>query len=194
MGHDAGGITHDVERLLSMTDFSAANPPSAFVDRWISRSRTTVPRGAAALDVACGRGRHSLLMAAAGFHTFGIDIQYDAVLRAKQAAQTAGLELAVACADLTALPLPSGHFHLIVVTRYLDRALFPSLRHALVAGGVLLYETFTERQRDHGRGPTSASHLLRPGELRILTRGMDVLFDEEVSAPEAVARIAARRR
>ena len=177
-----------------MTDFFAANPPSAFIARWVSRPHAQFPLGARALDVAAGRGRHSLLMAAAGFHTIGIDIQYDVVLGVKQAARAAGLDVALVCADLTALPLPRDHFHLIVVTRYLDRALFPALRDALVPGGVLLYETFTERQREHGWGPTSSAHLLQPGELRMLTRGMDVLFDEEVYLPEAVARIAARRR
>lgn len=50
------------------------------------------------------------------------------------------------------------------------------------------------RRREHGRGPTSRAHLLQPGELRMLTRGMNVLFDEEEYLPEAVARIAARRR
>ena len=177
-----------------MTDFFAANPPSAFIARWVSRPHAQFPLGARALDVAAGRGRHSLLMAAAGFHTIGIDIQYDVVLGVKQAARAAGLDVALVCADLTALPLPRDHFHLIVVTRYLDRALFPALRDALVPGGVLLYETFTERQRAHGWGPTSSAHLLQPGELRMLTRGMDVLFDEEVYLPEAVARIAARRQ
>ena len=64
----------------------------------------------------------------------------------------------------------------------------------LVPGGVLLYETFTEHQLRYDRGPRSRAHLLAPGELRLRLRGMDVLFDEEVMAPDAVARIAARRR
>ena len=179
---------------LSMTDFFAANPPSAFIARWVPRVRVEYPHSARALDLAAGRGRHSLLMAGAGFHTIGIDIQYDALLGAKQAAHAAGLDLAMVCADLTTMPLPLNHFHLVVVTRYHDRALFSALRDALVPGGVLLYETFTERQREHGWGPTSGAHLLQPGELRMLTRGMDMLFDEEVYLPEAVARIAVRRR
>ena len=86
------------------------------------------------------------------------------------------------------------HFHVVVVTRYLDRQLFPALRDALVPGGVLLYETFTEHQLRYDRGSRSRDHLLAPGELRTLLRGMDVLFDEEVIAPDAVARVAARRR
>ena len=188
-------MSHDVEGRLSMTDFFATNPPSTFISRWVARLSVEFGSDTRALDVACGRGRHSVVMAAAGFRTTGIDIQYDVLLDAKHAARAAGLNhLSLACADLTRLPLPRDHFNLIVVTRYLDRGMFPALRNALVPGGVLLYETFTERQREHGSGPTSEAHLLRPGELRMLAHGMDVLFDEEVFLPDAVARITARRR
>jgi hypothetical protein len=44
-----------------------------------------------------------------------------------------------------------------------------------------------------GTGPTSADHLLEPGELRREFSGWDVLFYDEVAAPEAVARLAAQR-
>ena len=60
------------------------------------------------------------------------------------------------------------------------------------SGRVVLYETFTTAQRALGTGPTSPDHLLEPGELRQAFDGFEVLFYEEVTAPEAVARIAAR--
>ena len=122
-----------------------------------------------------------------------MDIQLDALMSAGRAAKGANQSLALACVDLTRSGLPRARFDVVVVSHYLDRALFPALCDALVPGGVLLYETFTERQLRHGRGPTSSAHLLRPGELRMLVRGMDVLFDEEVSEPDALARIVARR-
>ncbi len=81
---------------------------------------------------------------------------------------------------------------MIVVTRYLQRNLFHALRGAVRPGGVVLYETFTTAQRALGTGPTSPDHLLEPGELRRAFDGFEVLFYEEVTAPEAVARIAAR--
>ena len=58
----------------------------------------------------------------------------------------------------------------------------------------MLYETFTTAQRALGTGPTSPDHLLEPGELRERFRGFERLFYEETTSPEAVARIAARRR
>ena len=60
------------------------------------------------------------------------------------------------CADLTQHPLPRGRFDLVVVCRYLQRDLFPALRAAVAPGGVVIYETFTTRQRALGRPPTSA--------------------------------------
>jgi len=182
-----------IEGLTSMTDSNRPNPPSPFVERWIATLGSEFPQGRA-LDVACGRGRHTLLLAGAGFHVVGLDIQMDALVEARSAAHSRGLAVSLACTDLTLMRLPRAHFHVIVVTRYLDRQLFPALRDALVTGGVLLYETFTERQLRYDRGPRSRDHLLAPGELRALLRGMEVLFDEEVSGPDAVARLAARRR
>lgn len=141
-----------------------------------------------------GRGRNVPALVHAGFHVTGIDIQIDAIRDAMCTARASNLPLDAICADLTMFPLPPARFELIVVTRYLQRDLFDALREALVPGGVLLYETFTENQLRYDRGPRLRSHLLRPGELRMRLHGMQVLFDEEVTAPEAVARIAARRR
>ena len=150
--------------------------------------------GGRALDVASGRGRHALALAAAGFRVTAVELQLDALVQARASARAAGLALACVCADCTQFPLPRHTFDVVVVTRYLDRDLFPALRESLVPGGVLLYETFTEHQLGYDRGPRSLAHLLAPGELRQRLRGMDVLFDEEVMAPDAVARMAARRR
>jgi len=170
--------------------------PSAFVAEWVGRfaRRSTFDVRRSALDVAMGRGRHALVLAREGFTTFGVDIRLDAVRDARRAAAEEGLALRAWCADLTQTPLPQARFDLIVVTRYLQRDLFPSLREALVPAGVILYETFTVAQRALGRGPTSPDHLLEPGELGDRFEGFEVWFYEEAADPDAVARIAARRR
>jgi SAM-dependent methyltransferase len=141
-----------------------------------------------------GRGRHAQLLAAAGFVTFGVDVRYDAVLDAVAGAARHDRVIHGWCADLTRSPLPEDCFDVVIVCRYLQRDLFPALARALRQDGVLLYETFTEAQRAYGRGPTSDAHLLREGELRQLVAGsLTPLFYEEVSEPDAVARLAACR-
>ena len=139
-----------------------------------------------------GRGRHALMLAERGFSVFGVDVHFDALQDAVGAAVANNRLLRVWCADLTDFPLPTNHFELVVVTRYLQRDLFPALGASLVPGGVILYETFTEAQRALGRGPQSPDHLLQAGELKQRFAGFDVLFYEEVMAPDAVARLAAR--
>src|SRR6185503_12148291 len=174
-----------------MSDPPTSDPPSMFVSEWVHR----VPgagRGRA-LDAAMGRGRHALLLASAGFRTFGVDRDLQSVATAISTGAASGLTIRGWCADLTSHPLPRDWFDLIVVARYLQRDLCPALARALAPGGVLLYETFTEAQRAKGRGPTSPHHLLKPGELREQFPGLEVAFYEETLEPDALARLAARR-
>jgi tellurite methyltransferase len=163
-----------------------------FIAEWIARLAPPHGTFGSALDVAMGRGRHAVALASAGFRVFGVDARFDAVRDATLRANAAGLRVNGWCADLTQHPLPSSRFDVIVVTRYLQRNLFHALKAAVRPGGVVLYETFTTTQRALGTGPTSPDHLLEPGELLRAFEGFEVLFYEEVAAPEAVARIAAR--
>jgi tellurite methyltransferase len=182
--------------------------PSPFVVEWLPRAVAALQSGGpprawaapytvrpthSAIDLAMGRGRHAQLLARAGFRTFGVDVKLDAVREAVARARSDRLIVRGWCADLTETPLPSGLFDLTLVTRYLQRDLFPSIRELVKSGGLVLYETFTINQRRLGFGPTSSDHLLEPGELRRYFEGFEVMFYEEVDAPEAVARIVARR-
>ena len=168
--------------------------PSPFVTEWMMRLMPASKlEGRRALDVAMGGGRHALLLARFGFRTFGVDVRWDAVRGAMEEAARRKLRIRGWCADLTTHPLPSSMFHLIVVTRYLQRDLFPSLRAAVRPGGHIVYETFTVKQRALGTGPTSADHLLEPGELRGYFNDWTIQFSEEVESLEAVARIVARK-
>jgi tellurite methyltransferase len=175
-----------------MDDGARSDPPSPFVLRWLDALVRILPEPLRALDVAVGQGRHALPMAAAGFRVFGVDISCDRVRQAVEMATGEGLLVRGWCADLTAYPLPRERFELVVVTRYLQRDLFASIRDALVPGGVVIYETFTIDRRKIGR-PTSPDHLLQRGELRSHFVSFEEMFHEEVSAPETVARIVARK-
>jgi len=167
---------------------------SPFMVDWIARRAQGGAATRRALDVAMGRGRHALALARAGFRTFGVDIAFEPVRDAVATAAAEGLRVNGWCADLTQHPLPARVFDLVVVCRYLQRDLLGALREACVPGGVVLYETFTTAQRAFGTGPKSPDHLLEPGELRARFEDFDVMFYEETTASEAVARIAARRR
>lgn len=133
------------------------------------------------LDVACGRGRHALLCAAAGFAVTAMD--RDATALAQLASSAAALGVAV---DIRETDLEvSGYsfapetWDLVIVTRFLHRPLFPALRAALAPGGLLVYETFTVGQRDEPTGPSRPEFLLEPGELVDLVAPLDVLHAYE---------------
>ena len=150
--------------------------------------------GVRVLDVATGRGRHALPLARAGARVFGVDIDLESLVDSANAAASERLHVRLWCADLTEYPLPRAAFDVVVVTRYLQRDLFPAIRDAVVPGGIVVYETFTVDQRAYAVGPRSSDHLLLHGELRRAFDGFDVSAYEEVTVPEAVARLVARRR
>jgi tellurite methyltransferase len=171
-------------------------PPSPFIEAWIHTLSGRIAGPRRALDVAAGRGRHALLLAASGFRTFAVDVKYEAIADARAHGLERGFDLRAWCQDLSTPTLPSERFELIVVARYLQRDLCPALIDALVPGGFLLYETFTELQRGRGHGPQSPDHLLKLGELRQLFAGVDEIAYEELTDPaeDALARLAARKR
>jgi SAM-dependent methyltransferase len=170
------------------------DPPSPFVAEWLPRIAAELPGSARALDVAMGRGRHVQLLASAGLMVFGVDVNVELTRETVNNARERGVNVRAWCADLTSYPLPSLAFDLILVTRYLQRDLLPALGNALRPRGMIVYETFTQAQRRHGRGPTSPNHLLRAGELIASFPDFEVVFSEEVLEPDAVARLVARKK
>ena len=158
-----------------------ADDPSPFVVAQRERLLATRALGPC-LDLACGRGRHALFAARAGLQVVALD--RDASLLRKLAAQATAERLAIHAlrADVEAplgLPFPPARFGAVVVTRFLFRPLAPELAALLAPGGLLVYETFTERQRELGYGPRNAAFLLAPGELRRLFADLAVVESVE---------------
>jgi SAM-dependent methyltransferase len=154
-----------------------ADEPSPFVVAQRERLLATRALGPL-LDLACGRGRHALFAARAGLHVVALD--RDAPLLRKLAAQANDERLAIRALRADAesplgLPFPPARFGAVVVTRFLYRPLAPSLEALLAPGGLLVYETFTERQRELGHGPSNPAFLLKSGELPHLFEGLQPL-------------------
>jgi tellurite methyltransferase len=109
-----------------------------------------------------------------------------------------GLAIEWVCADLKTFSLPPQSFDVVMIFNYLDRSRMREFRDAVKPGGYLLTETFLEAQREHGWGPTSAEHLLKPGELLELVQPFEVVLAREAlefvaGHPMAVASVLARR-
>ncbi|MBK8337241.1 MAG: class I SAM-dependent methyltransferase [Sterolibacteriaceae bacterium] len=158
---------------------------------WVERFADLVQPGAKALDLACGGGRHSRLLAARGAQVTAVDRDAAAI------AALAGVPgVRALCADVENGPWPlvDVRFDAIVVTNYLHRALFPHLRGCLGAGALLIYETFMVGNERFGK-PSNPDFLLRPGELLGLCAGMWIVAFEqgEIDQPKPamVQRICA---
>jgi SAM-dependent methyltransferase len=178
----------------------ATDPPSPFVVAQEPALRAAARHGFV-LDLACGRGRHARLLASWGLRVVALDRDRAALaaLAAEAHASRLGIEPLRADAEAgCGLPFRPASFAAIVVTRFLFRPLAPALPALLRPGGLLVYETFTTRQRELGQGPRNPAFLLEPGELPRLFPELDLLTAREQRRegpfPEWVASLAARRR
>ena len=67
---------------------------------WLIENADLLPQGGRALDVACGAGRHALLLAAAGFDVTAIDRDTAALDRLRLHSERLGLQLKTEVIDL----------------------------------------------------------------------------------------------
>jgi SAM-dependent methyltransferase len=145
-------------------------------------------------------------MAAAmeGARVIGFDRDLPSLVQLRAAARERDLPVVAALADLEAgygIPVRPGSCGAILVFRFLFRPLGAAIADALAPGGLLLYESFTTHQPRLGSRPRNPAFLLRDGELREIFEALPGLeiFDywegwAQSLEPEAVARLAARRR
>ena len=147
---------------------------------WLTEHAALLPSDGAALDIACGAGRHAVWLAGHGLRVTALDRSEAAIASLTEAARLQDLRIDARVADLEQADPALGEatFDVIVGVHYLHRPLFPALVTALRPHGLLIYETFTRAQARRGK-PTNPAFLLEPGELRTLTAGLMVLDERE---------------
>jgi SAM-dependent methyltransferase len=186
---------------------ASAEEPPAEPAGFVRELLPLLPLGPA-LDLACGSGRHALLLAArqpviaVDSSAVALEIlerraraSHSAVRRVERAAELAtrrhGIQLWQA--DLEEVSLPAQAFSLVLCLNYLQRSLFPQIERALVPGGVLLFETYTKAQLDFPGGPRNTNYLLEPGELRTAFPALCGLFYRELRAGKGIASLLAQK-
>ncbi|MFD8596054.1 class I SAM-dependent methyltransferase [Kitasatospora sp. NPDC059646] len=106
--------------------------------------------GAALLDLACGTGRHSVPLGAAGFEVTGVDLMEPYLAQARERAERAGQRVSFVRADMRDLSaLPEGSFDAVVSLHtsfgFFDAeeenlAVLREVRSRLAPGGRLLID------------------------------------------------------
>jgi SAM-dependent methyltransferase len=130
---------------------------------WVKRFAPLIPKEGVVLDLACGSGRHSILLAELGHPVVAVDQDVSQLTTVNHPS------INPQCIDLEQPTWPlgtSGHhqFAGIVVTNYLYRPHLDQLPAMLGNEGVLIYETFANGNAEFGK-PSNPNFLLKPGEL-----------------------------
>lgn len=156
------------------------------------------PNGGSALDVAGGAGRHAIWLATRGWQVTIIDISETGVEQARQNARPVASHIHFVVDDLThfnaaQMQFADG-FDVVMVFFYLERGIFAEVLKALRPGGLFIYKTYASPQSKLVTGPKNPDHLLKPGELRQLASGLQVLQYSEKISEKAVAELVARKK
>ncbi|MBI4083589.1 MAG: class I SAM-dependent methyltransferase [Candidatus Lambdaproteobacteria bacterium] len=150
--------------------------------------------GGPLLDAACGLGRGIACAALAPPERpfapiYAVDLSEVALRAARRLwADVPGIRWIAA--DVAALRWPSAYFGLVCAFGFTDQGLLASLPRIVRAGGLLLYEGFSTRQREvkPGLDPAWTS---APAELERLLAGWRMLSLEETAEPPFRLRAAA---
>lgn len=136
---------------------SGSLAPSA----WVLRFRHLIPAGGRVLDLACGKGRHTRLLADSGHPVTAADIDVSGLADRRGDPRIRLLEIDLETGEQ---PFIGEQFAAVIVSNYLHRPHFAWLADTLLPGGVLLMDTFASGNEAYGH-PRNPDFLLTPGEL-----------------------------
>ena len=133
-----------------------------------------IPKGSRALDIACGKGRHTHLLASNGIYVDAVDYS-DVALNALDKSEF------IQCLDedLDHYCIRDDSYDVVICVNYLSRRLFPFIKEGLKKDGLLVFETFMVCEHEDAHQPTNIEYLLRDNELLHAFLGLKILFYEE---------------
>jgi len=149
-----------------------------------------------ALDLACGAGRDAVYMAMQGFDVDAFDILPDALDRCRDLARRNGVTVNTDVRDVEQAPsLGRDTYDLICVFNFLYRPLMPAIAAAIRPGGLVVYETFLEGQRERFGKPKSDDKILKLNELPSHFNQWETLvYREGLTNPRRLAASLIARR
>ncbi|MDG6777891.1 methyltransferase domain-containing protein [Thiomicrorhabdus sp. zzn3] len=151
---------------------------------WSAQRSGPNPGKPTAIDLGCGGGRDAVYLAKSGWQVIGIDHENRVIKRAKQLAQNSGASVKWKCCDLKKEGcLPDSQFDLVMVMRFLNRALFTQIDAMIKPGGFVVFQTFTEGAEAYG-SPKNPNFLLKEGELSEVFADYRIITDKIEKLPD----------
>lgn len=144
------------------------------------QNRHLLPKQGVALDLACGLGANSLLLAEQGLDVHAWDISSVAIERLISLAQQRQCRITTQVVDVKSQPPQPNSVDVLVVTHFLVREMAADLMASLKPGGVLFYQTYC-RDKVSAQGPSNPDYLLQDNELLQLFAGLKVRVYREES-------------
>lgn len=157
---------------------SEHNPPLAA--EVLSQNQHLLPASGEALDLACGLGANSLLLAEQGLAVSSWDISPVAIEQLSAIAQRHGLPIHTRVVDVMASPPDANSVDVLVVTHFLVRGMERILIDSLKPGGLLFYQTYC-RNKVSDQGPNNPDYLLEDNELLQMFAGLRIRVYREES-------------
>ena len=145
-----------------------------------------------ALDLGCGTGRDAVFLAMRGWRVTAVDRLPDALDRARSLAELHDVTLDLRVLDAERDPLPEGSFELVTAFRYLVP--LGRMADVLAPGGLLVEETFTDRERERTGKPRDPRLVLPAESPPPLPEGLSLLdYDVAEYGGRELATLIARR-
>lgn len=138
------------------------------------------------LSLAEGEGRNAVYLASLGLDVLGVDASSVGLEKAHALAARRGLAIRTEVADLADYLPGSQRFGAVVsIFAHLPGALrarlYPLLVEALLPGGLVVLEAYSERQLSYGTGgPKDADMLMSESKLRAGFAGLEILQLQEI--------------
>lgn len=162
----------------------------------VARSRWGDVRSKRVLDIASGTGRDAVYLAMQEMYVEAWDILPDALDRLRDLSARNGVTVNASIRDVERdCEIPPDVYDMIVCFNFLHRPLMPAIARSVRPGGIVVYETFVDPQREMFGKPMREAFVLRTGELPAWFEGYELIENREhLAAPRRyVASLIAMR-
>ena len=159
--------------------------------KFLSRNYHYIPEGSLILDVGMGGGRNAVFLARKGYNVTGLEANKKLSSRASELAEEFGVRINILNGKVQDHNPNQVLYDAIICFYYVDRALHEKLISWLRPGGILIYESYTERQlKTRYSDKLGKNFLLKEGELLNLFPKMRILkYEEPIHQNDFIASI-----